>query len=142
MLVNPLFPLLTTALHSVNSSDLPPIVKAPDAACVIGFNISKYGLKLSYPLTIKLQDFQKTVQDCFNIEAKEKFSLKESINNILHSNNQIKYEASKLTNALKSNNMILGHWGEMILENILIFLTLITILAKMFYYDLNMKLLS
>ena len=72
------------------------------------------------PLTTKLQDFQKTVQDCFNIEAKEKFSLKESINNILHSNNQIKYEASKLTNALKSNNMILGHWGEMILENILI----------------------
>lgn len=72
------------------------------------------------PLNQKLQDFQKIVQDCFNVEAKEKFSLKESINHILNSNNQIKHETSKLTNALKSNNMILGHWGEMILENILI----------------------
>jgi DNA recombination protein RmuC len=72
------------------------------------------------PLNHKLQEFQKTMQDCFDIDAKEKFSLKDSIGQVLQSNSQIKDETLKLTNALKSNNIVLGHWGEMILENILI----------------------
>ena len=71
------------------------------------------------PLNQKLNEFQKTVKECFDIDAKEKFSLKDVILRVIHSNDQIKSETSKLSNALKSNNMILGHWGEMILENVL-----------------------
>jgi DNA recombination protein RmuC len=72
------------------------------------------------PLNEKLQNFQKNMQECFDVESKEKFSLKESISKVIHSNEQIKYEASKLSNALKGNKMTLGHWGEIVLENLLI----------------------
>ena len=72
------------------------------------------------PLHEKLQNFQKNMQECFDIEAKEKFSLKDSISKVIHSNEQIKYEASKLSNALKGNKMALGHWGEIVLENLLV----------------------
>ncbi len=72
------------------------------------------------PLHEKLQNFQKNMQECFDIEAKEKFSLKDSISKVIHSNEQIKHEASKLSNALKGNKMALGHWGEIVLENLLV----------------------
>lgn len=72
------------------------------------------------PLNEKLHNFQKTMQECFDLEAKEKFSLKDSISKVISSNDQIKYEASKLSQALKGNKMILGHWGEIVLENLLI----------------------
>jgi hypothetical protein len=51
--LSPLLPLLTKPVHSVNDSDLPPTVIAPDAEFLTGLNISKYGLVVSYPLTIK-----------------------------------------------------------------------------------------
>ncbi len=72
------------------------------------------------PLSEKLQNLQKNMQECFDIEAKEKFSLKESISKMLHSNDQIKYEAAKLSHALKGNKAALGHWGEIVLENLLV----------------------
>ena len=71
------------------------------------------------PLREKLHHFQQNMQECFDIEAKEKFSLKDSISKVIHSNDQIKYEASKLSSALKGNKIALGHWGEIVLENLL-----------------------
>ena len=68
---------------------------------------------------LKLHHFQQNMQECFDIEAKEKFSLKDSISKVIHSNDQIKYEASKLSSALKGNKIALGHWGEIVLENLL-----------------------
>ena len=71
------------------------------------------------PLADKLKTFQSKMEECFNIENKERFSLKEAIQDVIRSNENIKNEASKLSNTLKGNRLILGHWGEIVLENIL-----------------------
>lgn len=71
------------------------------------------------PLRERLGEFQKKVDDSFGQQAKEQFSLKEQIERIVLSNQEITKQAENLTNALKGNSKIQGDWGEVILETIL-----------------------
>ncbi len=71
------------------------------------------------PLKEKLQHFEKKVEDSFGNQAKEQFSLKEQIKNIVDVNEKMRSQTEDLTNALKGDNKAQGNWGEVILERIL-----------------------
>lgn len=71
------------------------------------------------PLSEKIKDFEKKVEETYDKEAKERFSLANEIKNLASLNQQISKEASNLTNALKGQSKTQGNWGEIILESIL-----------------------
>ena len=71
------------------------------------------------PLGINIENFKKKIEEVYNNEAKERFSLGNEIKNLVELNKIISEEANNLTNALKGNSKTQGDWGEMILENIL-----------------------
>lgn len=71
------------------------------------------------PLSEKLVDFRRKVEETYDRESKERFSLQSSIKELVELNNRISSEASNLTKALKGDSKIQGDWGEMILETIL-----------------------
>lgn len=71
------------------------------------------------PLGENLQLFQKQVQDVYEKESKERFSLGEKVKELSELNKTISQEAKNLTDALKGQAKTQGNWGEMILENIL-----------------------
>jgi DNA recombination protein RmuC len=81
---------------------------------------SQEGLgQLLNPLREKLQEFQKKVDDSFGQQAKEQYSLKEQIANIVAANKEITQQAENLTKALKGDVKAQGNWGEVMLEKIL-----------------------
>ena len=71
------------------------------------------------PLKERLEGFKKTVEETYNNEARERFSLKEQINELVERSESIGAEAKQLTHALRGDSKIQGDWGEMILESIL-----------------------
>ncbi len=71
------------------------------------------------PFSEKLSDFRKKVEETYDREAKERFSLEKEIRNLQQLNQQISKEANNLATALKGQSKIQGNWGEMILESIL-----------------------
>lgn len=71
------------------------------------------------PLKEKIQEFEKKVDDVYDKEAKERFSLKEEVKRLSDLNIEINQSALNLTKALKGESKTQGNWGEMILENIL-----------------------
>lgn len=71
------------------------------------------------PLNEKLIEFKSKVEETYDKESKQRFSLEERIRELVALNNQISNDANNLTKALKGNNKIQGNWGEMILESIL-----------------------
>ncbi len=71
------------------------------------------------PLSERIKDFEKIVQDTYDKEAQQRFSLKEEVKRLAELNQQISKEASSLTKALKGESKTQGNWGEVILENIL-----------------------
>lgn len=71
------------------------------------------------PLNEKLIEFKIRVEETYDKESKQRFSLEERIKDLVALNNQISEDANNLTKALKGNNKIQGNWGEMILESIL-----------------------
>ena len=71
------------------------------------------------PLGKKLQEFKGQIDEVYQKESKERFSLQSEVKNLMELNKQISDDAVNLTNALKGNNKAQGNWGEMILENIL-----------------------
>lgn len=71
------------------------------------------------PLGEKLSEFKFKVEETYDKESKQRFSLEERIKELVALNNQISTEANNLTRALKGSNKIQGDWGEMILETIL-----------------------
>lgn len=71
------------------------------------------------PLGKNIEDFRKKVEETYDKESKERFSLNDRIKELMELNNKISEEASNLTNALKSDTKKQGNWGEMILETIL-----------------------
>lgn len=71
------------------------------------------------PLNEKLVEFKTKVEETYDKESKQRFSLEERIKDLVALNNQISEDANNLTKALKGNNKIQGNWGEMILESIL-----------------------
>lgn len=71
------------------------------------------------PLGERIRDFEKKVDETYDRESKQRFSLEKEIRNLAELNTQISKEASNLTNALKGQAKTRGNWGEVILETIL-----------------------
>ncbi|NDW18801.1 DNA recombination protein RmuC [Dysgonomonas sp. 216] len=71
------------------------------------------------PLNEKLAEFKTKVEETYEKESKQRFSLEERIKELVALNSQISEDANNLTKALKGNNKIQGNWGEMLLESIL-----------------------
>ena len=71
------------------------------------------------PLSGQLQDFQKRVEETYDKESKERFSLVKEIKSLQELNSRISDDAVSLTNALKGDNKTQGSWGELKLERIL-----------------------
>lgn len=75
--------------------------------------------ELLKPLGEKIKDFEKKVDETYEKESKQRFSLEKEIKNLADLNQQISKEANNLTNALKGQSKTRGNWGEIILESIL-----------------------
>jgi DNA recombination protein RmuC len=71
------------------------------------------------PLKTQLGEFRQKVEDTYDRESKERFSLGREIEKLVQMSQQVSLEANNLTTALKGNNKIQGNWGEMILESLL-----------------------
>lgn len=71
------------------------------------------------PLSEKIKDFEKKVNDVYVNESKERASLKEQVSMLHQLNQQMSKETQSLTRALKGEAKTQGNWGEMILESIL-----------------------
>ena len=75
--------------------------------------------ELLNPLKEKIGEFERKVNDSFGAQAKEQFSLKEQIKNIVEINERMTLQAEGLANALKGDSKAQGDWGEIVLEKIL-----------------------
>ncbi|MEZ5014206.1 MAG: DNA recombination protein RmuC [Chitinophagales bacterium] len=71
------------------------------------------------PLNNDIKEFKKKVEETYEKENKQRFSLEERIKDLVQLNNKISEDANNLTKALKGERKTQGDWGEMILENIL-----------------------
>jgi DNA recombination protein RmuC len=71
------------------------------------------------PLREKIRDFEKKVEETYDKEAQQRFSLKEEVKKLDELNQQVSHEAQSLTKALKGESKTQGNRGEMILESIL-----------------------
>ncbi len=71
------------------------------------------------PLGDKLKDFEKKVEETYDKEAQQRFSLKEEVKRLAELNRQVSQQAENLTLALKGDSKAQGNWGEIILESIL-----------------------
>ncbi len=71
------------------------------------------------PLGKNIVEFKTKVEEVYDKESKERFSLGEKVRELAELNQMISDEARNLTRALKGEAKTQGRWGEMILENIL-----------------------
>lgn len=71
------------------------------------------------PLGKNITEFKSKVEEVYDKESKERFSLGEKVKELAQLNKVISEEAHNLTKALKGEAKTQGRWGEMILENIL-----------------------
>jgi DNA recombination protein RmuC len=71
------------------------------------------------PLGENLESFKKKVEETYDKESKERFSLGEQIKNLREQSDKISSEANNLASALKGQSKKQGNFGEMILETIL-----------------------
>lgn len=71
------------------------------------------------PLKLNISEFRQKVEETYDRESKERFSLGREVQRLIEMSAQVSQEANNLTVALKGNNKMQGHWGEMILESLL-----------------------
>lgn len=71
------------------------------------------------PLKTNLVEFKQKVEETYDKESKERFSLAKEVHHLVEMSRQVSEEANNLTTALKGNNKMQGNWGEMILESLL-----------------------
>jgi DNA recombination protein RmuC len=71
------------------------------------------------PLGENIDIFKKKVEDTYDKEAKERFTLERSVKELIEQTNKVSTEANNLATALKGQSKKQGDWGEMILESIL-----------------------
>jgi len=71
------------------------------------------------PFQEKIADLKNKVNEAYEKENKERFSLAEKVKELAELNQQISEDAKKFTRALKGESKTQGNWGEMILESIL-----------------------
>lgn len=74
---------------------------------------------LLQPLNKDLKEFKSRVEEVYDKESKQRFSLEDRIKELVKLNQQISEDATNLTRALKGESKTQGNWGEMILETIL-----------------------
>ena len=71
------------------------------------------------PLNDKIKDFEKKVEEAYDKESQQRFSLKEEVKRLAELNQVVSNEAANLVRALKGEAKTQGNWGEVILERIL-----------------------
>ncbi|MDR2843393.1 MAG: DNA recombination protein RmuC [Candidatus Symbiothrix sp.] len=71
------------------------------------------------PLGENLDNFKKKVEETYDKESKQRFSLEEKVKELVEQTNKVSNEANNLATALKGQAKKQGNWGEMILESIL-----------------------
>lgn len=71
------------------------------------------------PLSVKMEEFKKAVEDQGSTSIKNTTSIEKHITAMMEQTNAISKEAGNLAKALKSNNKVQGNWGEVVLKNIL-----------------------
>ncbi|MGZ5209973.1 MAG: DNA recombination protein RmuC [Kaistella sp.] len=71
------------------------------------------------PLGENLETFKKRVNEVYENEARERFSLNSTIKLMMEQTSKMSQEANNLATALKGQTKTQGDWGEMILERIL-----------------------
>lgn len=71
------------------------------------------------PLTENIDSFKKKVEETYDRESKERFSLGERVKDLIENTNKVSQEANNLATALKGHTKKQGDWGETILESIL-----------------------
>ncbi|MBK8485066.1 MAG: DNA recombination protein RmuC [Saprospiraceae bacterium] len=71
------------------------------------------------PLGENLDQFRKKVEETYDKESKQRFSLEEKVKELVEMNQRLSQEANNLTSALKGQSKKQGNWGEIILESIL-----------------------
>jgi DNA recombination protein RmuC len=85
---------------------------------LVSKNEEKLG-QLLQPLQQELTGFKKAVQDAYQKESNERFSLSKEIEKLVQSSVRVSEEANNLATALKGNSKTMGDWGEMVLETLL-----------------------
>ena len=70
------------------------------------------------PLKERIQSFEKRVEESYQQEARERFSLGKELERLQQLNLRLSDEATNLTQALKGQKTQ-GNWGELILERVL-----------------------
>jgi len=75
--------------------------------------------ELLKPLGEKIRDFEKKVEETYDKESKQRFSLEKEIKGLAELNQQISQDAKNLTTALKMDTKKQGNWGELVLERVL-----------------------
>lgn len=71
------------------------------------------------PLGENIDLFKKRVEETYDKESKQRFSLEEKVRELMEQTNKVSAEANNLATALKGQAKKQGNWGEMILESIL-----------------------
>lgn len=71
------------------------------------------------PLHERIREFQQQVSTTYDVESKERLTLKNEIERLAKLNSKISEDAVNLTHALKGSNKTQGIWGEMVLETVL-----------------------
>lgn len=74
--------------------------------------------QLLNPLKERIQSFEKRVEESYQSEARERFSLGKELERLQQLNLRLSDEATNLTRALKGQKTQ-GNWGELILERVL-----------------------
>jgi DNA recombination protein RmuC len=71
------------------------------------------------PLGERLKEFQVRVEETYDKESKQRFSLQGEIQRLVEANARMSADALNLTNALKGDSKTQGTWGEVVLERVL-----------------------
>jgi DNA recombination protein RmuC len=71
------------------------------------------------PLSQKIKEFEKKVEETYEKETEQRISLREEVKKLTELNLEVSKETSNLTRALKGESKTQGSWGEVILESIL-----------------------
>uniref|UniRef100_UPI0040565AF5 DNA recombination protein RmuC n=1 Tax=Candidatus Electrothrix sp. TaxID=2170559 RepID=UPI0040565AF5 len=71
------------------------------------------------PVQNQLDTFRQKVEDVYERESRDRFSLIKEVEHLKRLNERISREAVDLTKALQGTNKLQGQWGEMVLERLL-----------------------
>ena len=71
------------------------------------------------PLGERLKEFQVRVEETYDKESKQRFSLQNEIQKLVEANARMSVDALSLANALKGDSRTQGAWGEVVLERVL-----------------------